>query len=138
MTNVRKRISNWVAEPADGSVAPRRVLKGIENRDSLRNKVILLLVNCFINVKNAGSFYNVANALPNYTFVMNGSAPTVKNIKLENIVVIKNRLDLPKIITRNLFSTILRRVKMTFFSVNKNIDRLASDVSNVSKKNANA
>ena len=136
---VQKRMSKWVVEPVDGSVAPGRVLTGTEKKESsTKNKVIPLPVNCFTNVGNVESFYSVGNVLPNYTFVMNGSAPTVKNIKLENIVVIKNRLDPPKIKTRNLFSTILRRVKMTFFSVNKNIDRLASDVSNVSKKNANA
>jgi hypothetical protein len=74
-------MSKWVAVPVVGSVAPRHVLKDIENKESSRKRVIPLLVNCFINVENAGSFYNVPNALPTYTFVMNGIAPTVLSIK---------------------------------------------------------
>lgn len=76
MTTAQKRSFKSVAEPVDGSVAQRLVLRDIEN-ESPRHRVIPLPVNCFINVKNAGSFYNAANALQTYTFVKNGSALTV-------------------------------------------------------------
>jgi hypothetical protein len=130
-------MSKWVVEPVDGSVAQGCVLNDIENKESSRKRVIPLLVNCFTNVENVESFYNVGNVLPNYTFVKNGSALTVSNIKWETITVIKDHFNPKKIGRRNLFSTILRRVKMTSFIVSRDIGHLASDATNVSKKNVN-
>lgn len=94
MTTAQKRSFKSVVELVDGSVAQRHVLKDIENKESSKNRVTPLPVICFINVKNAGSFYNAANALQTYTFVKNGSALTVWSIKLENIIVFKKHMGL--------------------------------------------
>lgn len=75
------------------------------------------------------------NAFPIYTYVKNGSA---ENIKMGNTIVNKNRLDpRSKSETRNLFSTISRRVKMTSFIVRQGTVRLALDAENVLKRNIN-
>lgn len=67
-------------------------------------------------------------------FVKNGSVLIVKNIKLENIIVIRNCLDLIlKSEIRNFFFMILRYGKMMCFSVRWDIVCFVLDVDIVLK-----
>lgn len=138
VTIVQKPMSKWVAGLVVGFVDHFFVSKNIKKNAKSKRRVIPLPASCFTNVRNVELLWNVPNALPIYTFVKNGSALTAENIKMGNTIVIKNRLDLrSKSETRNLFSTISRRVKMTSFIVRQGTVRLALDAENVLKRNIN-